>query len=202
MFSLYKEEFLAVGGTQDDMNKYSVQRLMSKVNERFEDILIDKLANKSSTFVFHSLLSPTKPVALRTEIIAMPPSKTPTPTVTDTHLTIPHLVLLFSRTVIGGLQVEPELRHSRDVIERRNTDQCIGCCVQLYQRSSSSLETSITWSRTLNPDRSISLLSILNSFGHCISYDEVKRHETEITYTCFDGERTMVRTLKVADDTN
>ncbi|KAI0237079.1 hypothetical protein LSAT2_012453, partial [Lamellibrachia satsuma] len=29
-----------------------------------------------------------------------------------------HLVLLFSPTLIGGLQVEPELRQSRDVIER------------------------------------------------------------------------------------
>ncbi|KAI0211753.1 hypothetical protein LSAT2_003429 [Lamellibrachia satsuma] len=94
MFSLYKEEFLAVTGTQDDMNKYSVQSIMSKMNERFEDILIDKLANKSGPFVFHSSLTPTESsailnessdtieeircaaMALRTEILAVPPSNT------------------------------------------------------------------------------------------------------------------------------
>ena len=94
MFSLYKEEFLAVRGTQDDMNKYSVQSLMSKMNERFEDILIDKLANKSGPFIFHSSLTPTEAsamlnessdkveeircaaMALRTEILAMPPGST------------------------------------------------------------------------------------------------------------------------------
>ena len=64
MFSLYKEEFLAVGGTLDDMNKYSVQSLMSKVNERFEDILIDKLAKKSGTFVFYSSLTASEVITM------------------------------------------------------------------------------------------------------------------------------------------
>lgn len=41
-FSLYKEEFLALGGTKDDINEYFVQNLMSKVKDQFEDILIDK----------------------------------------------------------------------------------------------------------------------------------------------------------------
>ena len=38
IFSLYKEEFLALGGTHDDINKYSVQSLMTKVKDHFEDI--------------------------------------------------------------------------------------------------------------------------------------------------------------------
>ena len=33
-----------------------------------------------------------------------------------------------------------------------------------------------------------SLLTIMNRLGHCISYDEVKRHETEIAYTCSECE--------------
>jgi hypothetical protein len=44
IFSLYKEEFLALGGTDDDINKYSVQSLMTKVKDHFEDIVIDKQA--------------------------------------------------------------------------------------------------------------------------------------------------------------
>ena len=35
----------------------------------------------------------------------------------------------------------------------------------------------------------MALLTILNCLGHCISYDEVKRLETEIAYTCSDGGR-------------
>ena len=38
IFSLYKEEFLALGGTHEDINKYSVQSLMAKVKDHFEDI--------------------------------------------------------------------------------------------------------------------------------------------------------------------
>ncbi len=31
-----------------------------------------------------------------------------------------------------------------------------------------------------------SLLTVLNRFGHCISYDEVKRLEAEMAYSCSD----------------
>ncbi len=54
LFSLYKEEFLALGGTHDDINKYSVQSLMTKVKGHLEDIVIDKEANKSGNVVFSS----------------------------------------------------------------------------------------------------------------------------------------------------
>jgi len=36
------------------------------------------------------------------------------------------------------------------------------------------------------------VLAILNRLGHCISYDEVKWLETEITYICSDGERDIL----------
>ena len=52
IFSLYKEEFLALGGTHENINKYSVQNLMAKVKDHFEDIVIDKQANKFGNVVF------------------------------------------------------------------------------------------------------------------------------------------------------
>ena len=45
LFILYKEEFLVVGGTQDDIDNYTVQNLILKVKEQFEDICINKLFN-------------------------------------------------------------------------------------------------------------------------------------------------------------
>ena len=95
IFSLYKEEFLALGGTHDDISKYSVQSLMTKVKDHFEDIVMDKQANKSGNVVFPSIMTSAEAfallnepsdtaekirhvaMALRTEIFAMPSSKIP-----------------------------------------------------------------------------------------------------------------------------
>ena len=54
-FSLCKEEFLDLGGTHEDTNKYSVQSLMAKVKDHFEDI--DKQANKFGNVVFSSTMT-------------------------------------------------------------------------------------------------------------------------------------------------
>ena len=139
LFSLYKEEFLAVGGTQDDIDNYTVQNLKLKLKEQFEDICIDKLSNKSGNVIFPSSLTLTDAIAplnksnakdeeirhaTMTEIRSMTQSKIPSPTTIHTHKEFapnisppPPLVLLFFHTLIGCLQVEPELCHSRDMIE-------------------------------------------------------------------------------------
>lgn len=209
--NLYEEEFLAAGGTQEDMDKYTVQHLMSKVTGRFEHINIDKQANKSGNFIFSSSLTTAEAIAildesstkeqaircaamtLRTQILAMPPSKTPSPTsihtIKETAPQIPHLVLLFFRTLISGLQPESVLHHSMDQIKRKTlasaSDAVFNCtrgAVRPWKHQALGLGLgTLTGSKAL--------LSILNRFGHCISYDEVKRLETEIAYTCTDGQR-------------
>lgn len=208
IFCLYKEEFLALGGTHDDINKYSVQSLMTKVKDHFEDIVIDKQANKSGNVVFSSSMTSAEAfallhesndtaekiryaaMALRTEIFAMPPSKIPSPTsvhtLKDNAPNIPPLTLLFFRTLIGGMQSEPRSAHSEDVIERKAvagaSDAVFNCtrgtvCPWKHQSLGLGLGT-LTGSKLL--------LTILNRFGHCISYDEVKRLETEMAYSCSD----------------
>ncbi len=183
IFSLYKEEFLAFGGTHDNINKYSVQSLMTKVKGHLEDIVIDKGANKSGNVVLSSSMMSAEAfallhesnnteekirhaaMALRTEIFAIPPSK---------------------NTLIGGMQSSPKSAHSKDVIERKavagTSDAVFNCtrgtvCHWKHQSLGRGLGT-LT--------RSKSLLTILNRFGHCISYDEVKRLETEMAYSCSD----------------
>lgn len=209
IFSLYKEEFLALGGTHEDINKYSVQSLMAKVKDHFEDIVIDKQANKFGNVVFSSTMTFVEAfallhesndtaekiryaaMALRTEIFAMAPSKIPSPTsvhtLKDNAPNIPPLTLLFFRTLIGGMQSETKSAHSEDIIERKAvasaSDAVFNCtkgtvCPWKHQSLGLGLGT-LTGSK--------SLLTILNRFGHCISYDEVKRLETEMAYSCSDS---------------
>ena len=64
IFSLYKEEFLALGGTHEDLNKYSVPSLMAKVKDHFEVIVIDKQANKFRNVIFSSTMTFVKAFAL------------------------------------------------------------------------------------------------------------------------------------------
>ena len=51
------------------------------------------------------------------------------------------------------------------------------------------MEASGTWTRARNLDRIEDIAEHLNRFGYSISYDEVKRLETEIAYTCSDEEQ-------------
>ena len=79
--------------------------------------------------------------------------------------------------------------HAGDVVERKAvasaSDAVFNCtrgslCPWKHQSLGLGLGT-LTGSK--------SLLTILNCLGHCISYDEVKRLETEIAYTCSDSGR-------------
>ena len=110
--------------------------------------------------------------------LEMPPSKTLSNTsvhpLKKIAPNIPHLVLLFFPTLIGGLQVEPELRHSKDVIKRKTlasaSDTVFNCsrgAVHNWKHQALGLGLG-----TLTGSKS--LLSILNGFDHCINYDEVK----------------------------
>lgn len=209
IFSMYKEEFLALGGSCDDISNYSVQSLMTKVKGHFEDsIVIDKQANKSGNVVFPSCLTSTEAFALlhdssdtaekirsaaivlRTEILAMPPSRIPSPTsvhtLKDNAPSIPPLTLLFFRTLVGGMQSETTA-NPEDTIERKAmacaSDAVFNCtrgkvCPWKHQLLGLGLGT-LTGSKLL--------LTVLNRFGHSISYSEVKGLETEMAYSCSDG---------------
>ena len=87
---------------------------------------------------------------------------------------IPPLTLLFFRTLIGGIQSEIKSAHSEDIIERKvvasashTVFNCTKGTVCPWKHQSLGLGL-----RTLTGSKS--LLTILNRFGHCISYDEVK----------------------------
>lgn len=196
IFKLYSEEYFAVGGTQSDFEQYSVQMLMYKVQERLTGISIDKQSNKPGSFVFSSSMTRedalvklsqgnnTKEnlirlaaMALRTEILAMTPTKPPSPTsvynLKETAPAIPHLVSLFYSTLIGGLQADS--LWSSDANKRRvlasASDALFNCSkgrVRPWKHQALGLGIG-----TLTGSKSV--LNILNRFGHCVSYDEVKR---------------------------
>ncbi len=143
-------------------------------------------------------------MTLRTEILAMPQTKTPTPTsvhtLKETSPPIPELTLLFFRTLIGGLQPELGLNNtSRDSIERKAlasaSDAVFNCTrgtVRPWKHQSLGLGLgTLTGSKVV--------LTILNRFGHSISYDEVKRLETEIAYACSEGGRETPAGLYLQD---
>ena len=57
VLDLYKKEFLSVGGTQEEIDRYTMQSLILKLKERFPDITIDKMANKSGNIIFPSSMT-------------------------------------------------------------------------------------------------------------------------------------------------
>lgn len=221
LFHLYKEEFLSLGGNREDIDRYTVQGLVTKIKERFKDITVDKQANKAGNVIFHSSLSSTEAFArltgisekveaircaamvLRTEILGMPPTKTPSPTslhtLKENAPMIPDLILFFFRTLVGGLQADTGVESSRDVVERKamalSSDAIFNCSrgnVKPWKHQTIGLGLgALTGSKTL--------VTIMNRFGHCISYDEVKGLETEIAYTCSNCDRETPAGLHLLD---
>lgn len=222
IFNLYSEEYFAAGGTQEDWEQYNVQMLMSKVKERLPEIIIDKQSKKRGNFVFPSSITRDDAVAelnkggntkedlirsaamaLRTEILAINPTKPPSPTsvhnLKETAPAIPHFVSLFYSTLFGGLQAD-SLCSSSDNIRRRilgsASDALFNCSkgrVRPWKHQALGLGIG-----TLTGSKSV--LNILNRFGHCISYDDVKRLETEIAYTCSAEDRESPDGLCLASD--
>ena len=157
----YTDEYITLGGAHEDINSYTIQSLMLKVTDRFDELIISKQANKSGNFVFPPTLTRDEATAiinesdnrsekmrsaamtLRSEILALPQSTTPSPTSVHTLKEnapdLPELVILFFRTLIGGLQLEHENQQS--------------VSLQLHQGFSSSMETPSNWFRTGNIDR-------------------------------------------------
>ena len=143
-------------------------------------------------------------MTLSTEILAMPQSKTPSPTSVHTlkenSSTIPDLTLLFFRALIGGLQPEPGLHStSRDTVERKalaSASDAVFNCTRGTVRpwKHQPLELGMA---TLTGSKQV--LTILNCFGHCVSYDEVKWLETEMAYTCEDDEQESPAGLHLLD---
>ena len=212
IFDLYKEEFLGLGGTNEDIDQYSIQSLMTKVKGRFQDIVIDKRSKKSGNIVFHSSMTFAEAISklnntnemvekvrcaamvLRTEIFSLPASKCPAPTsvhtLKESSPNIPDLTLLFFRTLIGGLQPNSNSSSAtRDALERKviasASDAVFNCTrgtVQPWKHLTLGLGLG-----TMTGSKSV--LTVLNRLGHCISYNQVKSLETEIAYTCSDSKR-------------
>ena len=85
------------------------------------------------------------------------------------------------------MQSETKSAHSEDIIERKvvasASDAAFNCTkgtVCPWKHQSLGLGLGILTG-------SKSLLTTLNCFGHCISYDEVKQLETETAYSCSDS---------------
>ena len=129
-------------------------------------------------------------MALHAEILAMPQSKTPSPTsvhsLKESSLKIPPLVLLFFLTLIDRLLAEMENSQWRDVTDRKtvaSASDAVFNCARGWVRPCKHQALGLGLG---TPTGLKSVLTILNSFGHYISYNEVKRLETEIAFTCSD----------------
>ena len=54
---LYSKEYLAAGGTEEEIQKYTLQSLLSKIKTRFSDIRIEKTSSKSGNCIFLSSMT-------------------------------------------------------------------------------------------------------------------------------------------------
>ena len=211
LLKLYSQEYLAAGGTEEEIQKYTLQSLLSKIKTRLSDIRIEKMSSKSGNCVFPSSMtleealmaikhSDTRKeeirnaaLVLRAEILATPQSKIPSPTsihlLKETSPNISYLLTLFYRTLLCGLQSEGDLPAQVDATERKiyaMASDAVYNCLSGSTRPWKHLALGLGLC-TLTGSKKV--ITILNRFGHCISYDEVKRLETEIAFTCSSAER-------------
>ena len=137
---------------------------------------------------------------LRTEILSIPFSNPPSPMSVHTLKTsymIPEIIVLLFLTLFSGLGTLDA--QASDVVQRKAlasaSDSMFNCTrgrLRPWKHNELGLGLStLTGSKTV--------LNILNRVGHCISYDDVKRLETEMAYSCCEGDRETPAGLNLCD---
>ena len=141
LFDLYKAEYLANGGTEENIDSCTTQALTRKIQEKFGDkISVTLFDYRRGNFLYSSALSEDDGKAslqnekekhqttirraalhLRNEILGMPKWRTPTPTSVESMKTcspdLPEDLLLFFRTLLY------ELRKSTGDANKDNVDR-------------------------------------------------------------------------------
>lgn len=126
-------------------------------------------------------------LVLRAEIMQMERTKMPKPTsiqsLKENAPVIPPLTKVFYQTLLGGLAPDPSETTQRKTISMAS-DAVFGAsrgAVKPWKHTALGLGVSpLLGSKTA--------ITILNRLGHAVSYNECKRLETEIAYTCSSGE--------------
>lgn len=205
LLNLYQSSYVSVGGQVEDIKDYTLQNLVIKIETKFSNTVKKaKLRETKGTFLFPITLSEDEAVlqitsqkkshdlvqsaamALRTEIFNIEPQKTPSPTLI--HLLkkqapeIPELLMLFFNTLIKGQGLRNE--ENIESLNRKSTamasDAIFNCTrgsVRPWKHQALGLGMG-----TLSGSKTV--IQMLNRLGHSISYDETKRLETEMAYSC------------------
>lgn len=220
LLQLYQQEYMAAGGSAAQINEYNVQNLLKKIKRNFKDIQVYKYSNKTGAFVFPVSMTNeeagakiknmstkeeeirTAAMILRTEILTIPPQQKPCPTfipaLKETAPTIPPLVQLFFDTLINGLQ--RRCNDQSELIDVRSTAMASDAMFNCTKGSLRPWKHEALGLGLATLTGSKSMLTILNRLGHSISYDEVKRLETEIGFSCSSGERETPSGLQLRPD--
>lgn len=216
IFNLYREEYLGVGGTLEELSDYSVQSLMNKV-KKITGLQIDKESNKTGSFVFPSSMTIEEAktlvgnsslreeeircaaMTIRAEIASLPKTELPSPTsvqaIKETAPAIPPLTDLFFRTLMNGLNKSDAPEASDRKITAMASDAIFNSSrgsIRPWKNTVLGLGiSSLTGSKTV--------ITVLNRQGHAISYPTVKEIETEIAYSCSSEDQETPPGLALSD---
>ena len=221
LLSLYSEEFISAGGSEDDISYYKTQDLLNKIKIKYEKkVSVNKESNKSGSFIHSNSISKDEAIAiinqcsvkmqqirlaaltLRNEILSISPQTRPSPcfisTLKDAAPVIPELVETFFDTMINGIKSDPQqsLQGSNSRSTAMSADAVFNTTkghVRPWKHQILGLGMS-----TLTSSKQV--ITILNRSGHSISYSEVKQLETEIAFSCSSSGRETPDGLKLRND--
>ena len=211
LYKHYENEFLCLGGTNDDFESYSKFLLLAKIKKEFHDeIKVELLNNRDGNFVFKSSMKRedalialhndrttakedelirSAALHLRSIILAMPKTSSPSnmtaQTLKATSAEIPGQLNLFFQTLYHGLKPLKD----NDSVERK---MIASSSDAIYNTTKGSV---VPWKQislglglsTLTGSKQV--LRILNRCGHTVSYDNAKAMETEFAYSSTSNNR-------------
>lgn len=207
LMDLYHEEYVAAGGDRVDVTSYTIQSLIKKItsSKHGKNVKISKESNRTGNFIYpssmdvedakalvkeadvHSETVRSAAMKIRSEILGLPKSRMPYPTSIHTVKTaspdIPPLTNLFYSTLLNGVSSKVKqatLRKTNSLASDAVFSTTRGN-VRPWKNTALGLGlSSMLGSKTA--------ITILNRNGHTISYDECKRLETEMAYSCTMGD--------------
>lgn len=212
LLNKYKAEYTSNGGDPQDVDAYTTQNLIRKVQDKFGEQVRVKLAdNRRGNFIHAASLTEEQArvhlydntkeheenekliwaaLHLRSQIMQLPKSKVPDPATVqnlkESAPDIPKQLELFFKSLIGGLT--PNLQGPQNgAIDRRATSMASDAVFNATHGTVKPWKHTAMGLGVASLTGSKLTLQILNRAGHSISYCDAKGLETEFAYSVSSG---------------
>ena len=212
LLGIYKAEYTSAGGDQADIEGYTSQSLLRKINKQYGDNIKVKLADQRiGNFIFCSTTTEEDAMArlhddaekqkeneklrwaalhLRSQIMKLPKTRMPDPATVqnlkESAPAIPEQLDLFFRSLLGGAT---STHTCKEAVDRKVLSMSSDAIFNVTRGTVKPWKQTAMGLGLASLTGSKLTLQVLNRAGHSINYAQTKSIETEFAYSVQSTDR-------------